>query len=57
MTHRARVWELAAELGVTSAAVTDVLRARSEWVASHLSTVPSTAVHDLRRTMQTTAGS
>lgn len=57
MADRARVWELASELGVPSAAVIDALRARNEWVASHLSTVPDTAVDDLRRTLQTTPGS
>lgn len=56
MARRTRVWELAAELGVTSAAVTAALRARDEWVSSHLSIVPDTVIDDLRRTLQPAAG-
>lgn len=56
MTRRTRVWEFAAELGVTSGVVVAALRARDEWVSSHLSIVPDTVMDDLRRTLQPAAG-
>ena len=56
MARLTRVWELAAELGVTSGAVVAALRTRDEWVSSHLSIVPDTVMDDLRRTLQPAAG-
>ena len=47
-----RVWELAEELGVTSAAVLNALPSRSGPVITHLSTLPSATLEDLRRTLQ-----
>jgi hypothetical protein len=43
-----RVWELARELGVSSAELVDLLRAEGEWVDSHLSRVPDPRIARIR---------
>ena len=55
MPDRRRVWKLAEELDVPSAAVINALRERGEWVPSHLSTVPGTHLDELRRTLRPVA--